>query len=158
MIVYIVSVFLLLILILLLCTKRIQSWIEYFKRQRALEFKKRTNLDLYTLTRLSAPAQFIWGLELFLFKRTVFYFDDNNLYITKSNDPVIKYALSTIIEVKRTNVMINDRRVWKIIIDNSGKQIIYKIRSYRNFGLFLEKIKENPNAIVDDQYIWGIFE
>ncbi|RKR08282.1 hypothetical protein C8C83_5519 [Flavobacterium sp. 90] len=158
MIFYIFVALLSLILIFLLCNKRIQSSIEYVKKQRAIEFKKRTNLDLYTLTRLSAPAPFNWGLETFLFKRNVFYFDNDNLYITKSNDPVTKYPLSIITEVRRTNVMINDRRVWKIIINNSGKQIIYKIRSYRNFGVFLEKIKENPNASVDDQYIWGIFE
>ena len=154
----IVLIFLLIVLIFLLSYRKILSLIEYFNKQRAIDFKKRTHLDLYTLTRLSAPGQFMWRLETFLFKRTVFYFDDNNLYVTKSDDPVIKYPLSTITEVRKTNVMINDRRVWKIIIDDSGKQIIYKIRSYHNFSLFLEKVKANPISIVDDQYIWGIFE
>lgn len=53
---------------------------------------------------------------------------------------------------------INKSRVWKIIINHSGQQIVYKLRSYKNLSLFLEKVSENPNAIVDDQYIWGIFE
>ncbi|MNE89901.1 hypothetical protein D3C80_1873600 [compost metagenome] len=86
------------------------------------------------------------------------YFDDTNLYITKSSDPVIKYPISTIIELRKTNVMVNDRRVWKIIINDAGKQIIYKFRVYSNFNLFLEKVSENPNAIVDERYIWKIFE
>lgn len=158
MFVNIVLVFLSIVIIILLSYKKIQSWFEYFREQSAIDFKKRTNLDLYTLTRLSAPPPFMWGLEKVLFRKPVFYFDADNLYIIKSNDSVIKYPLSTITEAKRTNIMINDRRVWKIIIDISGKQIIYKIRNYRNFDLFLEKVKENPNAIVDDQYIWGIFE
>ena len=130
-------------------------FIDYIKDQIAIDFKKRTNLDWYTLNRLSAPKSFIWG---FLFKSPVLYFDNNYLYITKSSDPVIKYLISTIIELRKTNVMINDRRVWKIIINDAGKQIIYKFRVYSNFNLFLEKVRENPNAIVDERYVWKIFE
>lgn len=154
----IVLVFLALIIISLLCYPKIQSWIEYYKEQRAIEFKKRTGLDLWSLYRLSAPSPFFWGLEKFIFNTTIFYFDENNLYLIKSNEPLIKYPLSRIIEVRRTMVTINKRRVWKIIIDNAGQQLIYKLRTYTNFSLFLEKVSENPNAIVDDRYIWGIFE
>ena len=152
---YIIFTILALIAILLLNYKKIQLFIDYIKDQIAIDFKKRTNLDWYTLNRLSAPKSFIWG---FLFKSPVLYFDDTNLYITRSNDPVIKYSISTIIELRKTNVMINDRRVWKIIINDAGKQIIYKFRVYSNFNLFLEKVSENPNAIVDERYIWKIFE
>lgn len=152
---YIILAILVLIAILLLNYKKIQVIIDYIKEQIAIDFKKRTNLDWHKLNRLSAPKSFIWGL---LFKSPVLYFDDTNLYITKSNDPVIKYSISTIIELRKTNVMINDRRVWKIIINDAGKQIIYKFRVYSNFNLFLEKVSENPNAIVDERYIWKIFE
>lgn len=144
-----------LIVLLLLNYKKIQLLIDYIKEQIAIDFKKRTNLDWYTLNRLSAPKSFIWGL---LFKSPVLYFDDTNLYITKSSDPVIKYPISTIIELRKTNVMINDARVWKIIINDAGKQMIYKFRVYRNFNLFLEKVSRNPNAIVDERYVWKIFE
>ena len=154
----IVLIFLVLLIISLLCYPKIQSWVDYYKEQRAIEFKKRTGLDLWSLYRLSAPTPFFWGLEKFIFNTTIFYFNENNLYLIKSNEPVIKYPLSSIIEARRTMVTINKRRVWKIIINNSGQKIIYKLRTYSNFSLFLEKVSENPNAIVDDRYIWGIFE
>lgn len=153
----IVLIFLVLIIIFLLSYKKIQLGIDYIKEQIAIDFKKRTNLDWYTLNRLSAPKQFMWGLER-LFKSPVLYFDDNFLYITKSSDPVIKHPISAIIELRKTNVMINDVRVWKIIINDAGKQIIYKFRIYRNFNLFIEKVSENPNAIIDERYVWKIFE
>ena len=105
---YIILAILALIAILLLNYKKIQLFIDYIKEQIAIDFKKRTNLDWHKLNRLSASKSFIWGL---LFKSPVLYFDDTNLYITKSSDPVIKYSISTIIELRKTNVMINDRRV-----------------------------------------------
>ncbi|WPO77492.1 hypothetical protein [Flavobacterium sp. KACC 22761] len=154
----IVLVFLALVIISLFIYPKVQSWVDYYREQRAIEFKKRTGLDLWSLYRLSAPTPFFWGLEKYIFNTTIFYFDENNLYVIKPNEPLIKHPLSTIIEARRTAVTINKRRVWKIIIDNSGQQLIYKFRTYSNFSHFLEKVSENPNAIVDDRYIWGIFE
>ncbi|MFD1605898.1 hypothetical protein ACFSJW_04780 [Flavobacterium artemisiae] len=154
----IILVFLVVIIILLLSYKKILFWIERHNEQKEIAFKKRTGLDLWSLNRLSAEAPFFWGLEKFLFDKRVFYFDDTNLYLIKPNEPLLKYPLSTITEVTRTMITINKRRVWQIIIDNSGQRLTYKLRTYSNLGLFLEKVKENPNAIVDDQYIWGIFE
>lgn len=154
----IIITFLVLIIISLLCYPKVQSWIDYYREKRAIEFKQRTGLDLWSLHRLSAPAPFFWGLEKFIFNTTVFYFDENNLYLIKSNEPLIKYPLSSIIEARRTMVTINKRRVWKIIVDHAGQQFIFKLRTYSNFSLFLDKVSENPNAIVDDRYIWGIFE
>lgn len=151
----IVLIFLALVIISLLCYPKVQSWIDYYREKRAIEFKKRTGLDLWSLYRLSAPTPY---LEKLIFKTAIFYFDENNLYRIKPNEPLLKYPLSTIIEARRTMLTINKRRVWKIIIDNSGQKVIYKLRTYDNFSLFLEKVSENPNAIVDDRYIWGIFE
>lgn len=149
-----------LVLILILNYKKILVFINYIKEQRAIEFKKRTNLDLHKLTRISAfPPIIFFGLEYFVLNRSVFYFDENYLYKITRKDPVIQHRLSDITEVKRTNIMINERRVWKIIINDSGSQVNYKVRSnYGNFDLFLEKIKENLNAIVDSKYILGFFE
>ncbi|WKL48342.1 hypothetical protein Q1W71_00915 [Flavobacterium pectinovorum] len=152
---YIVFAILALIIILVFNYKKIELFIDFIEEQVAIDFKKRTNLDWHTLNRLSAPKSFIWGL---LFKSPVLYFDDDYLYITKSSNPVIKYPISTIIELRKTNVMINDVRVWKIIIDDAGKRMVYKFRVYRNFNNFLEKVSENPNAIVDERYVWKIFE
>lgn len=152
---YIIFALLALIAIALFNYKKIQLFIDYIEEQIAIDFKKRTNLDWYTLNRLSAPKSFIWQ---FLFKSPILYFDDTNLYITKSSNPVIKYPISAIIELRKTNVMINEVRVWKIIIDDAGKRIPYKFRVYRNFNLFIEKVSENPNAIVDKRYVWKIFE
>src|SRR6218665_2218999 len=137
--------------------KRILSFINHIQEKRANEFKKRTNLDLNTLTRISArPVMILYGLEYFFLNRSVFYFDENYLYKITRKDPVVKRKLSNITEVRRTLVMINKRRVWKIIINESGQLTEYKLRSnYGDFDLFSEKIKENPNAIVDDKRIWG---
>lgn len=147
------------IIILLLNYKRILSYIEYIKEQKAIEFKKRTNLNLDDLYKLSAPSTFLlFGLENNIFQKPVLYFDENNLYCITSNLPVVQHPLSSITEVQRTAVMINKRRVWKIIIKDNDIQKAYKFRVYRNLDLFLEKVKENPNSIVDDRYIWGIFE
>lgn len=149
-----------LLVLAILNYKRILSFIDYIKEKRAAEFKKRTNLDLNTLTRISAyPLILFFGLEYFLLNRPVFYFDKNYFYKVTRKDPVVQHKLSDVIEVRRTIVMINKRRVWKVIIDELGEQTEYRMRSnFGSFDLFLEKIKENPNAIVDDKYIWGIFE
>ena len=155
-----IIVLLAVIIILILNYKRILSLIKYFQEQRAIKFKRRTGLDLFSVTRISArPKNFLFGLEMYLFPKPVFYFDEENLYRIKLKEPVIKHDLSTINEVRRTNITINERRVWEIIINDSGKEINYRLRSnYNKFDLFLEKIKENPNAIVDSKYVWGIFE
>ncbi|AWK05300.1 hypothetical protein HYN56_14070 [Flavobacterium crocinum] len=155
-----IIVVLALLVLAILNYKRILSFKDYIQEKRANEFKKRTNLDLSTLTRISArPVMILYGLEYFFLNRSVFYFDENYLYKITRKDPVVKHSLSKITEVRRTAVKINERRVWKIIINDAGKLIVYKMRSnYGSFDLFSERIKENPNAIVDDKRIWGIFE
>jgi hypothetical protein len=51
--------------------------------------------------------------------------------------------------------MINDRRIWKIVINNVDDKIIYKLSnndtlSNNNFNLFLDKVNANSNSIVDE--------
>ena len=68
------------IIILIFNYKRILSFIKYIKEQRAIEFKKRTNLNLFELNRLSAPhTLFFFGLGNYFFPKPVLYFDENNL-------------------------------------------------------------------------------
>lgn len=155
-----IIIFLSLLIIALFNYKKILSFIDHLEEKRAIEFKNRTNLDLYALTRISAPPVLLFfGLENFFLNRSVFYFDENNLYKITRKDPVIQHKLSSIIEARKTSVMVNERRVWKIIIKDSDKQIGYRITSrHNNFNLFLEKISENPNIIMDERYSWKIFE
>lgn len=154
-----IIILLAILIILLLNYKRILSYIEYIEEQKAIKFKKRTNLNLDDLYKLSAPSTFLlFGLENNIFQKPVLYFDENNLYSITLNLPVVQHPISSITEVRRTSVMINESRVWKIIIKDNDTEKNYKFRAYRNLNLFLEKVKENPNSIVDDRYIWGIFD
>ncbi|WP_170141403.1 hypothetical protein [Flavobacterium aquicola] len=55
--------------------------------------------------------------------------------------------------------MINDRRVWKIVINKEDDKIIYKLTtndtlSNNNFNYFLDKVNENDNSIVDSDWLW----
>jgi hypothetical protein len=54
--------------------------------------------------------------------------------------------------------MINDRRIWKIVINNVDDKIIYKLSnndtlSNNNFNLFLDKVNANSNSIVDPNWL-----
>ena len=110
------------IIILILNYKRIIAFVNHIEEQRAIEFKKRTNLNLHELYRLSAPpALFLFGLEKHLFPKPVLYFDANNLYCITLNLPVAQHPLSSITEVQRTAVMINEKRVWKIFVKDNDK-------------------------------------
>lgn len=141
-----IIIFLSLLIIALFNYKKILSFVDHLEEKRAIEFKNRTNLDLYALTRISAPPVLLFfGLENFFLNRSVFYFDENNLYKITRKDPVIQHKLSSIIEARKTSVMINERRVWKIIIKDSNKQMGYRITSHNNFNLFLEKISESKH-------------
>ena len=92
---------------------------------------------------------FLYGLEYFFLNRPVFYFDENYFYKVTRKDPAVRHKLSDVIEVRKTNVMINNRRVWKVIIDELGQQTGYRMRSnFGDFDLFLEKIKENPRNFI----------
>jgi hypothetical protein len=149
---------LLLITLLVFNIKRIFNYIENYKEQKEIDFKKRTNLDLWKLTKISGGI-FMFGLDKYFVNKSDFYFDDKNLYLINYNKPVIKHSISDIIEVSKTAISLNDRKVWKIIINDLNEKIVYKITtndslSNSNFSMFLDKVNENSNSIVDSNFLW----
>jgi hypothetical protein len=138
--------------------KRIFNYIENLKEQREVDFKKRTNLDLWKLTKISKGV-FMFGLDKYFVNKSDFYFDDKNLYLINYNKPVIKHSISDIIEVTKTSISLNDRMVWKIIVNDFNAKKVYKITtndsfSNSNFNIFLDKVNKNSNSIVDSNWLW----
>lgn len=150
-------IILLFICILLLNAKRISNYFENQEEQKEIDFKKRTNLDLWKLTKLS-PGITMFGSDQFHYTESEFYFDEDFLYLIEINKPVIKHALSNIIELTRTPYSQNNRRIWKVIINEPGKQTEYKITTNHsltssNFSNFLEKVNKNSNSVVDSEWL-----
>jgi hypothetical protein len=48
----------------------------------------------------------------------------------KLKNQVAKHRICDIVEVNETSIMINDRRIWKIVINNVDDKIIYKLSRY----------------------------
>ena len=154
----IISVFVIL-LILMSNSRRISNYFESRRRKQESDFKERTNLDLWKLTKLS-PGITWFGPDEFQFCNPEFYFDENFLYVIE-NDKVIKHSIGNISEVTRTLYTRNDRRIWKIVINELSGQIEYKIVTNQslttsNFSFFLDKVNENPNSVVDSEWLLKI--
>ena len=152
----IISIFVLSI-ILMLNYQRILQYFENCQEQKEIHFKERTNLDLWKLTKLS-PGITWFGSDQFHYTNPEFYFDDDFLYLIEYNNPVIKHKFSNIIEVTRTPYTLNDRRIWKIVINELDNQIVYKITTNHsltssNFTTFLDKVNENSDSIVDSDWL-----
>jgi hypothetical protein len=148
---------LLIIVLLLLNSKRISGYFQNLEEQKEIDFKKRTNLDLWKLTKIS-PGITMFGSNQFFYTKSEFYFDEDFLYIIEINKPVIKHTISNIIEVTRTPYSLNNRRIWKIIVNESGNQIEYKITTNHslttnNFSNFLDKVNENNDSVVDSEWL-----
>jgi hypothetical protein len=47
-----------------------------------------------------------------------------------TKNQVAKHRICDIVEVNETSIMINDRRIWKIVINNVDDKIIYKLSRY----------------------------
>ncbi|UQD56405.1 hypothetical protein [Flavobacterium sp. K5-23] len=152
-------IFILLIIILLVLNfKRIFFYFKNYNHQKEIDFKKRTNLELWKLRKISSGI-FMFGLEKYFINNSDFYFDEKKLYLIKTNQPVIEHSISDIIEVSKTLLSINKCKVWKIIINDLNEQIVYKIitndsLSNNNFNLFLDKVNENSDSIVDSNWLW----
>ena len=153
---FIVSIFLI-VIILMLNYQRILQYFENRQEQTEIDFKERTNLDLWKLTKLS-PGITWFGSDQFQFSNPEFYFDDDFLYVIDYNK-VIKHAIPNIIEVARTIYSgTNDRRIWKIVINELDNKTEYKIitnhsLATNNFSNFLDKVNENPNSVVDSEWL-----
>ena len=148
MTILIITLFVIVIL-LMLNTQRISNYLQNRQEQQEIDFKERTNLDLWKLIKLSPGITWL-GSDQFHFSNPEFYFDDAYLYLIDYNK-VVKHPIGNIIEVTRTPYSQNDRRIWKIVINEPKSQIIYKIVTNQslttnNFSLFLDKVKENSDS------------
>jgi hypothetical protein len=154
----IISIFVI-VIILMLNSQRISHYFENRQEQQEIDFKERTNLDLWKLTKLSPGITWL-GSDQFHFSNPEFYFDNAFLYLIDYNT-VIKHTIKSVIEVTRTDYTRNDRRIWKIVINESDSQIVYKIVTNHslttsNFGNFLDKVNENPDSVVDSEWLLKI--
>lgn len=158
MTILIITLFVIVIL-LMLNTQRISNYLQNRQEQQEIDFKERTNLDLWKLIKLSPGITWL-GSDQFHFSNPEFYFDDVYLYLIDYNK-VVKHPIGNIIEVTRTPYSQNDRRIWKIVINEPKSQIIYKIVTNQslttnNFSLFLDKVKENSDSVVDSEWLVNV--
>ena len=158
MTILIITLFVIVIL-LMLNTQRISNYLQNRQEQQEIDFKERTNLDLWKLIKLSPGITWL-GSDQFHFSNPEFYFDDAYLYLIDYNK-VVKHPIGNIIEVTRTPYSQNDRRIWKIVINEPKSQIIYKIVTNQslttnNFSLFLDKVKENSDSVVDAEWLVNV--
>ena len=158
MTILIITLFVIFIL-LMLNTQRISNYLQNRQEQQEIDFKERTNLDLWKLIKLSPGITWL-GSDQFHFSNPEFYFDDAYLYLIDYNK-VVKHPIGNIIEVTRTPYSQNDRRIWKIVINEPKSQIIYKIVTNQslttnNFSLFLDKVKENSDSVVDSEWLVNV--
>jgi len=152
---FIISIFVITIL-LMLNWKRISIFFENQLEQQEIDFKERTNLDLWKLTKISPGITWV-GIDQFQFSNPEFYFDEEFLYII-DHTKVIKHTIKNIMAVKRTIYTRNDRRIWEIVINENDNNIVYKIATNNslttaNFGKFLDKVNENPDSVVDSKWL-----
>lgn len=153
---YFIISFFVIVIFLMLNSQRISLYVENRQEQKEIDFKKRTNLDLWKLTKLSPGITWLGG-DQFHYSNPEFYFDDAFLYLIDYKT-VIKHAIENITEVTRTSYTRNDRRIWKIVIKESDSQIVYKIATNHslttsNFGNFLDKVNENKESVVDSEWL-----
>lgn len=143
-------------IIVLLNHQNISNYLESRSEKKENDFKQRTGLDLWELTKLY-PETNLLGNEQFARSYPEFYFDDTFLYVIYSNY-VTKHKIANITEVLRTTFSQNDRRIWKIIIQEPDKRVEYKITinhsiTSSNFSNFLDKVNENEKAIIDSEWL-----
>lgn len=143
-------------IIALLNHQNISNYLNSRLEKKENDFKKRTGLDLWKLTKLYPETNWL-GNEQFTYSYPEFYFDDDFLYVIYSNY-VTKHKMANITEVSRTSFFQNDRRIWKIIIQEQDKRAEYKITinqsmTSSNFSNFLDKVNENEKAIVDSEWL-----
>ena len=158
MTILIITLFVIVIL-LMLNTQRISNYLQNRQEQQEIDFKERTNLDLWKLIKLSPGITWL-GSDQFHFSNPEFYFDDAYLYLIDYNK-VVKHPIGNIIEVTRTPYSQNDRRIWQIVINEPKSHIIYKIVTNQslttnNFSLFLDNVKENSDSVVDSEWLVNV--
>ncbi|MEO8774038.1 MAG: hypothetical protein ABI371_06890 [Gelidibacter sp.] len=116
--------------------------------------------ELEALKKISSRP-FFFGLEKKFISDDEFYFDDTNFYVITRESKKSVFRLTAIIEVGKTSIQINNRRIWEVRIkDENTKELLFKFaHNYtfwnKNFPLFLEKVKGiNPAAIKSKWSLW----
>ena len=146
------------LIILMLNQQRILNFLQKRQEQREIDFKKRTNLDLWKLNKLS-PGITLFGKDQFQFTNPEFYFDDKFLYVIKQNKPVVKHEITNIIEVRKTIYTKNNYRIWKVIVNELDSKTEYKVLNNlsllnnNNFSIFLDRVNQNENSEVDSEFL-----
>lgn len=156
---YVILSIFVIIIILILNSQRISRYFESREEQQEIDFKERTNLDLWKLTKIS-PGITWFGPDQVQYTNPEFYFDDDCFYII-NYDKVMKHDIGNIVEVTRTSYSKNDNRIWKIVVQESENKIVYKIMTNHslttsNFSNFLDKVNENPDSVVDSEWLLKI--
>ena len=90
-----------------------------------------------------------------------YYYDNGIFYkINEISQKSIAIPFTDIIEVSKTDVTINNVRIWKVIAQHDNKKVTYKFKhNYslwnNNFPDFLAELKrENPNAKISKFELW----
>ena len=155
---YTLITILILIIVILPNIRQILSYYENLEEKNEADFKSRTGLDLWKLTKIYPEETIIGSKHFFIIKPESFYYDDDFFYKIRTDNTIIKHKISNIVEVTRTSFTRNDKRIWKIIINESDKKTEYKIPltitlSNNNFADFLEKVNQNSDSVVDSEWL-----
>jgi len=118
--------------------------------------------DLNIKLRKISTRPFLFGFENKFISEDDFYFDDENFYAVNKEFKKAIFKLTDIVEISKTSLQINNRRLWQVKINQQGtcKEIVFKFaHNYtiwnKNFYLFYEKVKLiNPTAIKSKWSLW----
>ncbi|WP_428223862.1 hypothetical protein [Flavobacterium sp.] len=134
------------------------TFFEELRNKKEEEFKQNTGLNLWELTDIEAHIASN-TIETFVYSRDKAYFDDSNLYIIADSTVLASYELNSIKELTRTSYISNDKRIWKLVIDDTYKKQEFKLIPFKNlttvnFSLFLDKVAENEDSLVNSEFIF----
>ena len=115
-------------------------------------------MNLWELTDIEAHIASN-TIETFVYSRDKAYFDDSNLYIIADSTVLASYELNSIKELTRTSYISNDKRIWKLVIDDTYKKQEFKLIPFKNlttvnFSLFLDKVAENEDSLVNSEFLF----
>lgn len=131
-----------------------KKYVVHFKSENTeINYQYAVNSDLGYLKKISTRP-FLLGLENKLVSEDEFYFDEAYFYAINKDLQKAIFKLTDIIELKKTSIQINNRRLWSVKIkEGVDKEITFKFaHNYtfwnKNFIHFYEKIKLiNPSVI-----------
>ncbi len=159
-------VFIILILSLIFTTLLVRA---IYKKHLA-RFKPKNSEILYsnpqvlnTQLKKISTRPFLFGLESKFISNDEFYFDNENFYAINKKSGKAIFKLTDIIEISKTSLKINNRRLWQVKIkQENDKEVVFTFaHNYtiwnKNFSIFYERIKLiNPNAIKTKWDLWSM--